>query len=199
MAITKTRRLVPLLIATSLTTGAIALTTTSALAAPSAAPAGVTTDSDNPLLNRLSKIGNLGKIGKIGPVGSNSANGGDTQPPSGGPDPRNGGLAWGKDPNTAPVDIPPFVVMESRTDDARRGPIMDDSHPGSIRKSVDPGKIERPKSGEGGEGLPGANGGAVPKSGEGGQTIPDGNTDPGPRQDSDYGIWTNPDPGPIVN
>ncbi|WP_327419004.1 hypothetical protein [Streptomyces sp. NBC_01233] len=54
---TKTRRLIPLVIATTLTTGAIALTTTSAIAAPSAAPIGVTTGSDNPLLNRLGKIG----------------------------------------------------------------------------------------------------------------------------------------------
>ncbi|MFJ4777904.1 hypothetical protein [Streptomyces sp. NPDC088762] len=68
----KARRLAPLLIATTLATGGIGLTTAAAHAAPASTAASLPVDSDNPLVHAYSKIGN------------NDANGGDTEPPTGG-------------------------------------------------------------------------------------------------------------------
>ncbi|MFD9367939.1 hypothetical protein ACFWA6_09560 [Streptomyces sp. NPDC060020] len=74
------RRLAPLLIATSLATAGLALTTTAAHAAPTPTTAHVTTtESSNPLLDALRKSGKLAKIDN-----NNTANDGDTQPPTSG-------------------------------------------------------------------------------------------------------------------
>ncbi|GAA0299399.1 hypothetical protein GCM10010302_42450 [Streptomyces polychromogenes] len=70
------RRLAPLMIATTLATAGITLTTTAAHATPTHTTTHVTTDSDNPLLDALLKSGNLTKINK-----NSTATGGDTQPP----------------------------------------------------------------------------------------------------------------------
>ncbi|MFE6839692.1 hypothetical protein ACFVFI_33325 [Streptomyces sp. NPDC057705] len=75
MTATRTRRLAPLLIATLLAGGAASLSST-AFAAPTTTTTNVTTDSDTPLLDAFSKIGTRGKIG------NNTANGGDTTPPT---------------------------------------------------------------------------------------------------------------------
>ncbi|MFJ6761045.1 MULTISPECIES: hypothetical protein [unclassified Streptomyces] len=84
------RRLAPLLIATSLATAGLALTTTAAHAAPTHTTTGVTTDSSNPLLDALRRSGNLTKIDN-----NNTANGGDTQPPtSGSSGPGKGGCGF---------------------------------------------------------------------------------------------------------
>ncbi|MEU2389463.1 hypothetical protein [Streptomyces sp. NPDC007369] len=117
MASATTRRLVPLLIATAITAGGISLiTTTAATAAPTAptAPTGVTTDGDsNPLVDSISRI----------PMD-------DDLEYSGGSD---GGVVT-KDPNTASLDLPPYAASESRTDDARPGPVMDDTPPTKLAK-----------------------------------------------------------------
>ncbi|WP_327360359.1 hypothetical protein [Streptomyces sp. NBC_01296] len=89
MAVTRTRRIVPaLMIASALATGGVSLSTT-AFAAPSAAPAHVTTDADDPGPLKLLKYSKLAKISKgaaaltKAPAGG-GARGGDTEPPEGG-------------------------------------------------------------------------------------------------------------------
>ncbi|MFJ4776537.1 hypothetical protein [Streptomyces sp. NPDC088762] len=137
MTITRTRRLVPLLIATTFAVGGISLTTTSAFAAP-AATAGVTTDDDHPgssLITAYSKSGNLSKINSNAGTGSynnplldkfSRVNFNNWDYP-GRDDGSGGGVVWRTDdPNTAPVGFPPYAVDESRTDDARPGPIFTD-------------------------------------------------------------------------
>ncbi|KOY55310.1 hypothetical protein [Streptomyces sp. XY332] len=89
MAVTRTRRIVPaLMVATALATGGVSLSST-AFAAPSAAPANITTDADDPGLVKFLKRSKLEKISKGGdlltkvPAGG-GATGGDTEPPKGG-------------------------------------------------------------------------------------------------------------------
>ncbi|MFE9933089.1 hypothetical protein [Streptomyces sp. NPDC005533] len=160
MSITS-RRLAPLLIATTIATAGLALTTTAANAAPAPTTASVTTDSNNPLLDAF------GKSGKTGKIGDKTANGGDTQPPASGTQPQPpsnddtkpptggaGGSSTGQrsdgilvgggggsggdahkndgDPNADGLDIVIYdhsplgghYPSESRTDDARPGPIF---------------------------------------------------------------------------
>ncbi|WP_327411618.1 hypothetical protein [Streptomyces sp. NBC_01233] len=143
MPATRTRRLAPLLIATLLA-GAGASLSSTAFAAPTTTTANVTTDSDNPLLDAFSKSGKVDKIG------NNTANGGDTQPPTSGD---GGDGLWGSghgsnggdedgDPNSDPLNITdpqhpypspwyPDAVngSESRTDDAHPGPVIDNTSP----------------------------------------------------------------------
>ncbi|MFE6845271.1 hypothetical protein [Streptomyces sp. NPDC057686] len=88
MAVTRTRRILPaLMVATALATGGVSLSTT-AFAAPSTAPANITTDSDDPGLVKLLKYSKLEKISKGGGIltkaPAGGARGGDTTPPSGG-------------------------------------------------------------------------------------------------------------------
>ncbi|MFI6003208.1 hypothetical protein ACIA98_22805 [Streptomyces sp. NPDC051366] len=88
MAVTRTRRIVPaLMVATALATGGVSLSTT-AFAAPSAAPANITTDDDpGPLklltYSKLAKISKTGGVLTKVPAGG-GARGGDTEPPKGG-------------------------------------------------------------------------------------------------------------------
>ncbi|WP_405827274.1 MULTISPECIES: hypothetical protein [unclassified Streptomyces] len=160
MSITS-RRLAPLLIATTIATGGLALSNT-ANAAPVPTTASVTTDSNNPLLEAFRKSGNLTKIDN-----NNTANGGDTQPPNGGTQPQPpsndetkpptggaggtdhqpgdgilggiGGSAGTEhkndgDPNADGLNIVIYddsplgghYPSESRTDDARPGPVITD-------------------------------------------------------------------------
>ncbi|MET9960069.1 hypothetical protein ABZ128_13605 [Streptomyces sp. NPDC006326] len=64
MAITRTRRIVPLMIATALATGGVSLTTT-AFAAPNTTPASITADGDNPTRAKLLTHLNIDKLSKI--------------------------------------------------------------------------------------------------------------------------------------
>ncbi|MEU8977836.1 hypothetical protein, partial [Streptomyces sp. NPDC048309] len=116
MAIINTRRLAPLLIATTLATGGVSLTTTSAFAATTASATGATTGTDDPgsaLLDAYSRHRDYQKISKI-PADDPVANGGVVAP---GMDP---------EPNSDEVDMGSLMVAESRTGDARPGPIFTD-------------------------------------------------------------------------
>ncbi|MCX4625546.1 hypothetical protein [Streptomyces sp. NBC_01443] len=101
MALTKTRRIVPaLMIATAVATGGVSLSTT-AFAAPSAAPSNITTDDDpGPLklltYSKLAKISKAGGVLTKAPPGG-GARGGDTEPPKGG----GTGAATGGDTGTS--------------------------------------------------------------------------------------------------
>ncbi|MFF9090398.1 hypothetical protein ACF1BE_29175 [Streptomyces sp. NPDC014991] len=204
MAIINTRRLAPLLIATTLATGGISLTATSAFAATTATATGVTTDTDDPgsgLLNAYSKYGDHQKISKI-PADDPVANGGVVAP------------GMDTDPNSDEVSMGPLAVAESRTGDARPGPIITDKTvSGGTGNSDEASGGDTQTSGTGNPDE--ASGGDTQTSGtgnpdeaSGGDTQPPtgqtndsnaANSDPGPRQDSDYGTWTNPNPGPVVN
>ncbi|WP_030293336.1 hypothetical protein [Streptomyces katrae] len=87
MAVTRTRRIVPaLMVATALATGGVSLSST-AFAAPSAAPANVTTDADDPGPVKLLKYSKLAKISNgalLTKVPAGAATGGDIEPPKGG-------------------------------------------------------------------------------------------------------------------
>ncbi|MFE6840221.1 hypothetical protein ACFVFI_36025 [Streptomyces sp. NPDC057705] len=179
------RRLAPFLIATSLASAGLALTTTAAHAAPTYTNAhvtttGVTTDSSNPLLDALRRSGNRTKIennatgvttGSSNPLldavrkrdltkigNHNTANGGDTQPPASGSGEGGCGLIGGGCGKGRP-----------------QAPSNDDTNP--------------PTGGAGG--TDGS------EQGDGGS----GNADLGPNEFSDYAIWTDPGPdsGPVVN
>lgn len=71
MAITSARRLIPLLIATTLASGVISLTTSSAFAAP-ATTTGVTTDTDDPGSSLITTHSKHRKLEKIGTKNSNT-------------------------------------------------------------------------------------------------------------------------------
>ncbi|MFE6835288.1 hypothetical protein ACFVFI_10705 [Streptomyces sp. NPDC057705] len=161
MAITRTRRLAPLMIVTTLAVGGVSLASTSAFAAP-ATTASVTTDGDTPGANRL--VGLLGKVGNLSKIGSDTARGGDTEPP------RSGSAETPQTPRW-------------------KLPIMTDEPQGSG---------SRISGGIGGQGGNGGKGGDGLLVGGGGGN---GGYDVGPRQDSDYAIWTETGrpSGPVVN
>ncbi|SEE66818.1 hypothetical protein SAMN05216532_8266 [Streptomyces sp. 2231.1] len=188
MAIINTRRLAPLLIVTTLATGGISLTTTSAFAATTATATGLATDTDDPgssILHAYSKHGDRQKIQKI-PADDPVANGGVVAP---GMDPY---------PDSDEVNMGSLWVAESRTGHARPGPI--------ITNKTASGGNGNPEDATGGDTQTGGNGN--PDAATGGDTQPPtgqtsdnsaANSDPGPGQNVDYAIWTNPNPGPVVN
>ncbi|MFF1653578.1 hypothetical protein [Streptomyces sp. NPDC058255] len=271
MAIINTRRLAPLLIATTLATGGVSLTTTSAFAATTASATGVTTGTDDPgsaLLDAYSRHRDSQKISKI-PADDPVANGGVVAP---GMDP---------EPNSDEVDMGPLMVAESRTGDARPGPIFTDKaasggngNPENARGGdtqtggngspdvaatggdtqfggygnpedarggdtqtggygnpdvaatggdTQFGGYGNPEDARGGDTQTGGygnpdvaatggdtqiGGNGSPEDARGGDTQPptgqtnDSNaagSDLGPDQNIDYGTWTNPNPGPVVN
>ncbi|WP_435271125.1 hypothetical protein [Streptomyces sp. 1222.5] len=202
MAIINTRRLAPLLIVTTLATGGISLTATSAFAATTT---GVTTGTDDPgsaLLDAYSRHRDYQKITKI-PADDPVANGGVVAP---GMDP---------EPNSAEVNMGTLSVAESRTGHARPGPI--------ITNKTASGGNGNPEDARGGDTQTGGNGNpdnaatggdtaiggnGNPDAATGGDTQPPtgqtndnsaANSDPGPGQNVDYAVYTSPDPGPVVN
>ncbi|MFF8867558.1 hypothetical protein ACF08B_36560 [Streptomyces sp. NPDC015139] len=216
MAIINTRRLAPLLIVTTLATGGISLTTTSAFAATTATATGVTTDTDGPgssILNAYSKHRDHQKIG---------------EPPAS----SGGVVAPGMDgePNSDEVSMGPLVVAESRTGHARPGPIITDKTVNGGNGNSDEARGGDTQTGgngnsdeaRGGDTQTGGNGNSDEARGGDTQTGGNGNSDEarggdtqpptgqagdsnaansnlGPGQDIDYAIWTNPNPGPVVN
>ncbi|MFG2604806.1 hypothetical protein ACGFT2_14835 [Streptomyces sp. NPDC048514] len=235
MAITSTRRLVPLLIATTLASGGISLATPAFAA--TTAPTGVTTDTDDPGSSLAKTHGKHLKLKRAGATRTSlvktyskqrrleeiRTHHGDTElldkfskiPIKDTPHQSDGNVQ-GADPNTATVDVPPYVASESRTDDARPGPIITDKATSGGNGSPDdarggytqpPGGNGSPDDARGGYTQP-PTGNGSPDDARGGYTQPptgqtsDGNaasSDPGPRQDIDYGGWTDPNPGPVVN
>ncbi|WP_327415356.1 hypothetical protein [Streptomyces sp. NBC_01233] len=136
-----------------------------------ATTASVTTDGDTPGANRF--VGMLGKVGKLSKIGSNDARGGDTEPPGGG---------------SAETRQPPQTPQTPKW----KLPVMTDEPQGSG------GWIS---GGVGGKGGNGGKGGDGLLAGGGGGNGGYSGSDVGPRQDSDYAIWTDPGrpSGPVVN
>ncbi|MFD4547014.1 hypothetical protein [Streptomyces sp. NPDC058466] len=251
MAIINTRRLAPLLIATTLATGGVSLTTTSAFAATTASATTGTDDPGSALLDAYSRHRDYQKISKI-PADDPVANGGVVAP---GMDP---------EPNSDEVDMGSLMVAESRTGDARPGPIFTDKaasggngNPENARGGdTQIGGYGSPEDARGGDTQTGGNGNpddaatggdtqiggyGNPEDARGGDTQTGGNGSPddaarggdtqiggngspedarggdtqpptgqtndsnaagsdlGPDQNIDYGTWTNPNPGPVVN
>ncbi|MER7340857.1 hypothetical protein ABT403_23805 [Streptomyces sp. NPDC000075] len=141
------RRLAPFLIAATLATGGVALTTTAAHAAPSRPATRVATDDDNPFFDALRTFGNLSRTNHDAAGGDSAppawgdgqnAGGGDSRPPTGGAgggdhvpgDGIFGGSGGSHDADTAPTDVTRTsdggVVHggESRSGDARPGPVF---------------------------------------------------------------------------
>ncbi|WP_405942049.1 hypothetical protein [Streptomyces sp. NBC_00207] len=199
MAITRTRRLAPLLIATTLAVGGVSLASTSAFAAP-ATTASVTTDGDNPGANRL--VGMLGKLGNLSKIGSDAARGGDTEPPGG---------DSAETPQTPKWKLP---IMTDEPQGKGGNSMFLRGDGGAGGKTGEGGTGGNPwltgdgaagsKTGEGGTGgnpwLTGdghTGGKADEQGGNGGNN----STDVGPRLGDDYAIYTAPDrpTGPVVN